>query len=48
MIPEETLFLDDGPANVQMAEELGFITYCPKNGEDWREKVDEILKAHNG
>lgn len=47
MKPEETLFLDDGPANVQMASELGFITYCPKNGEDWRAKVDEILAEHN-
>lgn len=47
MKPEETLFLDDGPANVKMASELGFITYCPKNGEDWRAKVDEILALHN-
>ena len=47
MVPSETLFLDDGQNNVNMAAELGFLTYCPKNGEDWRSKVDEILKAHN-
>ncbi|MDY5859236.1 MAG: HAD family phosphatase [Porphyromonas sp.] len=48
LVPEETLFLDDGPANVQMASEMGFITYCPKNGEDWRAEVDAIIKQHNG
>lgn len=48
MIPSETLFLDDGPANVQIASDMGFHTYCPKNGEDWRSKVDEILQANNG
>lgn len=47
LIPEETLFLDDGPANVAMAAEMGFITYCPQNGEDWREVVEHILKQHN-
>lgn len=48
LVPAETLFLDDGPANVAMAEELGFITYCPKNGEDWREAVQALLLEHNG
>lgn len=33
--PEETLFIDDGPANVSVARSLGFVTYCPENGEDW-------------
>ena len=47
MVPSETLFLDDGQNNVNMAAEQGFLTYCPTNGEDWRSKVDEILKAHN-
>lgn len=46
LVPQETLFLDDGPANVAMAAEMGFITYCPKNGEDWRSVVDSILEAH--
>lgn len=47
MLPSETLFIDDGPANVQMAEELGFVTYCPANGEDWREAIGRILEQHN-
>lgn len=34
--PEETLFIDDGPANTALARQLGYITYCPENGEDWR------------
>lgn len=46
LVPSETLFVDDGPANVAMAEELGFVTYCPKNGEDWRAAIGEILDAH--
>lgn len=45
--PEETLFIDDGPANVAMAEEMGFVTYCPKNGEDWRVEIERILSLHN-
>ena len=35
MIPSETLYLDDGLANVQTAEQLGFKTYQPLNGEDF-------------
>ena len=47
MKPEETLFLDDGPANVAMAAEFGIHTYCPKNGEDWREPVRNLLAELN-
>ena len=36
MIPEESLFIDDGAANVQAAQKLGFKIYQPKNGEDFR------------
>lgn len=42
--PEETLFIDDGSANTQVARELGFVTYCPDNGEDWRPLIDKMLK----
>lgn len=41
--PEETLFIDDGPANTAMARQLGFITYCPDNGEDWRPILNKML-----
>lgn len=42
--PEETLFIDDGPVNTQVARELGFVSYCPDNGEDWRPILDKMLK----
>jgi len=35
MIPSETLYLDDGLANVQTGQQLGFKTYQPVNGEDF-------------
>ena len=47
MRPEETLFLDDGPANVAMAREFGIHTYQPLNGEDWREPVRQLLSQLN-
>ena len=37
MIPSETLFIDDGQADIDMGKQLGFKTYQPKNGEDFRE-----------
>ncbi|WP_373812433.1 HAD family hydrolase [Porphyromonas loveana] len=46
MVPEETLFVDDGPANVATAEALGFHTYCPVNGEDWIPTLERILSEH--
>lgn len=42
--PSETLFLDDGPKNVAMAGEMGIITMCPKNGEDWTKEIYTYLK----
>ncbi|MDR0976434.1 MAG: riboflavin biosynthesis protein RibF [Prevotellaceae bacterium] len=33
--PEETLFLDDSPANCRAAESLGIRTYTPSAHEDW-------------
>ena len=43
MIPSETLFLDDGEANVKMGAAMGLHTYQPVDGEDWRAKVDQLL-----
>ncbi|GHT47467.1 D-ribitol-5-phosphate phosphatase [Bacteroidia bacterium] len=37
MKPAETLFVDDGVANIEMGKKLGFKTYLAKNGEDFRE-----------
>ncbi|GAB6009297.1 HAD family hydrolase [Dysgonomonas reticulitermitis] len=36
MIPSETLFLDDGKANIEMANEIGFKTYQVDQTEDLR------------
>lgn len=36
MIPEETLFVDDGEANIIAGQKLGFKTHKPINGEDFR------------
>jgi len=43
LVPEQTLFVDDGTRNVEMGEKLGFKTYQPKNKEDWRETLNELL-----
>lgn len=44
LVPEETLFLDDGPRNVAAASELGIRTFCTPNGSDWTKKIYEYLK----
>lgn len=43
MSPDETLFVEDGAANIATAENMGFRTYRPENGEDWRKAIDKIL-----
>ncbi|MDR0939044.1 MAG: HAD family phosphatase [Mediterranea sp.] len=45
MLPAETLFVDDGAANVGIARELGFMTFQPANGTDWRGKLEMMLKT---
>jgi putative hydrolase of the HAD superfamily len=35
MNPSETLFIDDGTANVETGKRLGFKTYLAQNGEDF-------------
>jgi putative hydrolase of the HAD superfamily len=42
--PEETLFVDDGQRNVEMAASMGMHTLCPQNNEDWTEALEAILK----
>lgn len=44
MNPAETLFVDDGEANIVVAQRMGFHTYMPKNAEDWRNAITELLK----
>ena len=42
---EETLFIDDGKANIAAASELGFQTYLAENGADWRSAIARRLQA---
>lgn len=45
ILPEDTLFVDDGPRNVAMASQMGIMTFCPENGKDWTEEIYRYLKA---
>ena len=36
MIPSETLFIDDGVANIEAGKKMGMKTYLAVNGEDFR------------
>jgi FMN phosphatase YigB (HAD superfamily) len=40
---EETLFVDDSPANCEAAAKLGIRMLCPHNNEDWTEKLSFCL-----
>lgn len=44
LLPEEALFVDDGPRNCAAASELGIRTFCPKNGDDWTEEIYQYLE----
>ena len=44
IIPSETLFVDDGTSNIHMGKELGFETFQPRNGTDWRAELTAILE----
>ena len=45
ILPEDTLFIDDGPRNVAAASQLGINTFCPKNGSDWTKIIHQHLRA---
>lgn len=42
LIPSETLFFDDGEANIKAAEELGFQGYLTDQDEDLRKVFEQI------
>lgn len=44
IIPQESLFVDDGSRNVAAASELGINTFCPENGSDWTTKIYDHLQ----
>ena len=45
LIPSETLFIDDGPRNIEAAKALGIHTLLVKNGEDWTGKLEDLLSS---
>jgi putative hydrolase of the HAD superfamily len=36
IVPSESLFIDDGLANIEMGKKIGMKTYLAFNGEDFR------------
>lgn len=45
IIPSETMFVDDGSVNIGIGKKLGFYTFQPQNGTDWREELTQLLKS---
>ncbi|MBQ9275065.1 MAG: HAD family phosphatase [Succinivibrio sp.] len=45
--PQEAIFLDDGLKNVQSAASVGLHTFQPVNGEDWRQRFEDLLHSLN-
>ena len=41
--PDETIFVDDSPRNVEAASALGIRTLCPQNNEDWTAPLEAML-----
>jgi len=41
--PEHILFVDDGPANIETAKDMGFLTLMPVNGTNWIPDVQKVL-----
>ena len=42
-LPEETLFVDNGPRNVETAAAMGMHTLSPANNEDWTAALENII-----
>lgn len=47
VFPHEVLFVDDGPRNVAAASQIGFNTFCPKNGDDWTAEIGSMISNIN-
>lgn len=45
--PSETVFVDDGKANIDAAAALGLNTLQTDNGEDWRSRLSVLLDSLN-
>ncbi len=44
-LPQESLFIDDGPANIETAKTFGFNVYCPAPQEDFRPLIGSLLSG---
>ena len=44
IVPSETLFIDDGPRNVEVAGQLGIQTLLVEDNADWRQPISEKLQ----
>jgi len=47
VLPEETIFVDDGARNVETAAAMGMKTLCPQNNEDWTAALEDMLDTLN-
>ncbi len=47
ILPEETLFLDDGENNVITAQKLGFNVLHVRENEDWMPELNKVLELLN-
>ena len=45
--PDETLFIDDGPSNIEAAKKIGLKTLLVDSTEDWRRRLIEFLNSNN-
>lgn len=43
VMPENVLFVDDGPRNVAAASQLGIHSWLAENGADWTEAIEQQL-----
>lgn len=43
IVPQESVFIDDGPRNIEAGRGVGFHCICPENGADWRSELNELL-----
>ena len=44
LLPQETVFVDDGKSNIDIAQSLGFYTVQPQNATDWRNLLSQTLQ----
>ena len=47
IIPQESIFLDDGPKNIETADKIGMHTLLVNENEDWWDKLNLKLKQIN-